>query len=216
MRICVITGGPNISDASAAIAMECDSIICADSGADFAIRHNLPIAKVMGDLDSISEEGKSILSSRQIPVELFPVEKDMTDTELALRSIALDDEIVLICSLMGRIDHVTANVNLVSKLRQEGRKITATDGVTDIIPLAGNDSILLSGLADSDKLAVSLIPMCENVKGVTTDGLYYRLENADLTWGSTFSNSNKMSPDSKQLGVSIKEGKLIVILTYNT
>ena len=64
-------------------------------------------------------------------------------------------------------------------------------------------------------VAVSLVPwnFGEEVKGVTTKGLYYALDNADLTAGSSFSFSNHPVDENARIAVEIKAGRLLVIAT---
>ena len=208
----IVTGGPIYPEASALIS-EDDLVICADSGVDFCRANNIRIDKVYGDLDSISEEGKNYIRVKAVPLETFPVEKDMTDTELALRTVDKSTDILLICSLEGRPDHVVTNVALISRLREEGFSLIASDGITDIIPLAGTDEITIKDIFDASGKAVSLIPMCEEVTGVTTGGLYYELSDATLKFGSSYSTSNEIRAGEDSFSVSIKSGRLLVYIT---
>ena len=212
IRTVVITGGPIFDEAASLILPE-DKVICADSGVDYAIKNNIRIDEVMGDLDSISAEGKEYLNIKNVPVNVYPVEKDATDTEIALRTCDPSSEILLICSLEGRPDHVRTNVDLIARLREEGRRIICSDGHTDIIPLSGDDFIRIKDMIDSSEKAVSLIPVTREVLGVTTEGLYYELKDATLKRGSSFSNSNELKKDSTSFSVGISEGTLLVIIT---
>lgn len=215
MRICVITGGPNICELAADIALSCDKVLCADSGADFAFEHHLMPECIYGDLDSISEEGKLRINSLGIPVEIFPAEKDMTDTELVLSRISVDDEIILVCSLEGRIDHVMANLQIVMKMREVGYQITATDGLTDVIPMCSGDNVTIDELVNTEDAVISLIPDGTNavVKNVVTSGLYYPINNVDIVGGSSFTVSNKLANGSTGFSVSIGEGNLFLVVT---
>ncbi|MCQ2465987.1 MAG: thiamine diphosphokinase [Clostridia bacterium] len=211
-RVALITGGP-IDDIASELLEQVDEVICADGGVDFALRNSIAFKEVFGDFDSITPGAKEYIDTHDIDIHTFPVEKDMTDTELALRTMSKEDDIVLICPLNGRIDHVVTNLNLIARLREEGYNITASDGLTDIIPLAGNDSISIPEVLNSDTLAVSLIPLTEEVTGVTTSGLYYECSDTSLKFGSSFSNSNKFKDGESGLKVSIKSGRLLVVIT---
>lgn len=213
MHIAVITGGP-IFDEAAILLEDCDLIYCADSGADYAIRNGYKPDKVFGDFDSIEPETRVILDKLSIPMEVYPVEKDETDTEIILNSISKEDEIFLICSLTGRIDHVTANMQLLINKRKEGYRITATDGVTDLIPMSGKDSISL-GLEYSENIAVSLIPMDFETEctGVTSEGLYYELNSINIKSGKTLSFSNKLKAGADSFSIKMESGNLLVCIT---
>lgn len=109
-----------------------DYIICADSGCDLAVIYNKAFPKIIteidvvcGDLDSISS--KEILSCNifaRSKKELFPSDKDYTDTEIAVQ-IAYDyaesrneeANITLIGGSGGRIDHFVANYDLFAEVR---------------------------------------------------------------------------------------------------
>lgn len=213
MRTVVIAGGPDISIEFLSNSVTAkDYVICADSGVDYAIESGIIPSRVVGDLDSISDDGRQFIEHRRIPVEVFPIEKDMTDAELALRSVPVSDEILFVCSLTGRIDHVTANLNLAVKLHSEGYAITVTDGYSYCLPMVDSETIELSELSNSN-MSVSLIPYDLEVKGVTTSGLYYELNDATLLWGTTLPISNKLKPNETKIKISIKSGKLGVFIT---
>jgi len=222
---CVICGGPNISPAVIDTIIDSDLIICADSGADFAIKNNIRIDRLVGDMDSISSESLEIIRNRNIPVETVPARKDFTDTEMALRLIPNDVPTILVCSLTGRIDHVMTNILLGMKLHEEGREIILTDGNSDICFLANKDELELSFLVGSAKnIVISLVPLTEKVCGVTTRNLEYELDDAILSFGATLSTSNEIAnelianvnaneDDIIDVMVSTKEGKLLVVVT---
>lgn len=216
MIVAVIAGGPDVDPRVAfEIAQGADKIVCADSGADIALKAGLKIDKVLGDLDSISPDARTYLEEHKIPVEVYPVQKDMTDTELVLRELSKDDEIRLICSLAGRPDHMIANIMLLIKLKSEGYDITLTDGISDVIPLVGPGSISVEGLVTDGPLNISLIPVdfAGDVTGVTTTGLFYELSDATLHAGSTFSVSNTMKEGEDSFEITVESGRMAVIIT---
>ncbi len=211
-RTVVITGGPIFDEAASLILPE-DKVVCADSGVDFAIANSIRPDEVYGDLDSISAEGRNFIEVSNIPLKTFPVEKDMTDTELAIRSCDPSSEILLICSLQGRPDHVLTNILLVSRLRREGRSIICSDGHTDIIPLFGKDEIHIDDVLDPSDKAISLIPVSDEVTGVSTEGLYYPLNDATIIRGSSYTNSNELAKGISSFSVSVNSGELLVVVT---
>ena len=190
-------------------------IIACDSGCDYLSEINIIPSMVIGDMDSITEDGLEFISVNNIPVEKYPVEKDWTDTEIALMKTESTDEVILICPVTGRIDHVLANLGLAVKYRSEGWKITVTDGITTCIPMAGEDRAECSVDSYEGGAAVSLVPFSFDtpVTGVTTEGLYYPLSDAALTAGSSFSFSNHPVQGAKKISVSIKSGKLLLVVT---
>lgn len=208
--ILVITGGPKSSDVAALIseyAIRADSIICADSGVDDARQADIKVDCVYGDLDSISAAGLEYIEKNSIPVHKFPCEKDMTDTELVLSSIPDDRTVVLVCSLRGRIDHVTANLMLCARYVSLGRNIILTDGSAYVFYLNGEDNITCN-LPEEYSSVISLLPMSmtDRVTGVCTAGLYYELDNAELSYGSSLGVSNKAVEGGKMFSISQKSG----------
>lgn len=219
MRYIIVTGGPLPEDAADLIkslsAETKDKVLIAcDGGCDILARHNIVPDLVVGDMDSISDEGMEFIKSNNVFVETYPVEKDWSDTEIALGK-AEEGEIFLITPFSGRPDHCIANYQLVLKQRYGGRKIVMTDGVTYCYPLCGEDSIEIDLNLLKKPVTVSLVPWNfeDKVKGVTTKGLYYPLDNADLTAGSSFSFSNHPVNENARITVDIKAGRLLVIAT---
>jgi thiamine pyrophosphokinase len=212
MRAVIFAGGPGIApDRAASIASECDIILAADGGADIACASGVMPQKVIGDLDSIDPQTVDFLKHKCVPLEQFPTEKDMTDSELCLNEVPDEAEVILICSLSGRPDHVLSNMMMAVKAHAEGRDITLTDGVNDFIPLCGPDEISISGIQNPEDLAISLIPFTE-VKGVTSEGLYYKLDDTDLIPGSSLSVSNKVEQGSDSFVIHVNSGKMGVLI----
>ena len=212
MRAVIFAGGPGIDPGRvASIAESCDLVIAADSGANIAAFCGIIPDRIVGDLDSIAPETREFMEGKNVPFEVYPAEKDMTDTELCLKDIPSDAQTTIVCSFSGRPDHALSIMMLAVKAHAEGRDITLTDGVNDFIPMCGPDEICISGLQNPDSLAISLIPFTE-VKGVTTEGLYYKLENSDLVPGSSLSVSNKVGKDTDSFRISVKHGKLGVMI----
>lgn len=219
MRFVIITGGPLPEEASDVIrnfAGEADTkVIACDSGCDHLAKTGIVPDVVIGDMDSITKAGLDFIKANSIPVEKYPVEKDWTDTEIALKKTGRDDEVILVCPLSGRIDHVIANLGLAVQYRSEGRDITVTDGITTCRPLTGEDRAELSITSFNGEAAVSLIPFSFDtpVTGVTTEGLYYPLTDAVLNAGSSFSFSNHPVEGAEKIAVSIRSGKLLLTVT---
>ena len=212
MRVAVFAGGPGIdTDRASSIASSCDLVIAADSGADVAAACGIMPSKVVGDMDSIDPDTLEFLKGKSVPFEVYPVEKDMTDSEICVSQLPAADEVTLICSLTGRPDHVLSNMMMAIRMHEEGRDITLTDGINDVIRLCGPDSISIGGIQDPGSLAISLIPFTD-VKGITSEGLYYKLDDTDLTPGSSLSVSNKVEQGGNSFTISVKHGKLGVLI----
>ena len=219
MRWVVLTGGPNLNyDALVKELTPEDRIICADSGAYHAKQMCILPGKLLGDLDSIDPDTLSWIRELKIPLEVFPVEKDMTDTELCLRSIPSEHPVLLICSLTGRPDHVRSNLLLAGRLADEGLDLTVTDGNTWIYAFSGPAVFRLNSRKwrtshEREKLAVSLMPLFKEVTGVTTKGLRYELKDRTLVPGSSFSISNTVQKNASDIGVDFTGGTMLIMVT---
>ena len=103
-----------------------DLIVAADSGLLAVESRGLRADWIVGDMDSLSD--RTLLS--RYPAErirTFPVDKDDTDTELALRllrELDCDEEIVLVGGGGGRLDHSLAIAALFDRDEAPDRWIT--------------------------------------------------------------------------------------------
>jgi len=205
----VITGGPLTSEASNVIGD--GEIIAADGGIDFCIKNNIKPSFAVGDFDSVSPEGLEAIKQSGVPVRSYPVEKDWTDTELALSFIPDGSDITVVCPLSGRLDHIIANLQLCASLHENGKNIVLDDGITKVEFLSGRESLTADTARWGDETSVSLVPLSFKVSGITTTDLYYPLIDAQIEFGKTLSFSNKPVKNASKIGVSITEGLLAVI-----
>lgn len=74
------------------------------------------------------------LEEKNIPIELFPREKNETDLELALnKAIEMNPkEILIVAALGGRMDQTLANIALLDSTQYAVRNIRIDDGVEQI------------------------------------------------------------------------------------
>ena len=214
MKRIVIAGGPGINISALISHMKDEYILAADSGANYLYQHRILPDKILGDMDSIAPEALAWVRENGVDVDVFPIEKDMTDSELCLRECKKTDEILFVTSLSGRPDHVLSNLFLCGKLAAEGFSICATDGISWVYPMCGSASYVLSEEQKALDPTVSLIPLSVKVTGVTTAGFYYPLENAKLYLGSSFSVSNRLGIAKVQdeVSIQIESGILLVML----
>ena len=213
MHYYVVTGGPLTDKAFDVI--KGGKVIAADRGIDFCRKHGIVPDLAAGDMDSVTNAGLKFLKEHDIPVKTFPVEKDMTDTELSVAMVPSKSRITVVCPLNGRIDHVIANLQLAASLHAKGRDIVLDDGVTEVFFLSGNETVNVKLDRWGDDSAVSLIPLSfgNNVEGVTTKGLYYPLNDGTIECGKTLSFSNKPEKGVSRFSATIKSGILAVVIT---
>lgn len=213
MCIVVIAGGPN-KDLTPILTkiISAEKIICADSGADALYEMNILPDIVWGDMDSISQDALEWLRQNEVSHRLFPVEKDMTDSELCLRSLEKNTPILFVTSLVGRTDHVMTNLLLVMRLQTEGYDITVTDGHSWVYPLCGNRSFEVPSELVSAENVCSLIPLGDGAYGVSAFGMKYPLAENDIRWGSSFTVSNEFDLNKEKHGFVMRNGTMLVMI----
>jgi len=205
-RIVICTGGQLGAWALAHIKPD-DLLIGADSGARFLITNGLRPDIAIGDFDSVSEE--DLLEIRKISGQTIacdPIDKDYTDTEMAIR-LALDlqpTEIILLGALGTRFDHSLANVHLLALSSQQQVKMTIIDDHNKISLISDQLIIEQQGYPN-----VSLLPLSLKVEGITLDGFQYPLTDAELTIGQSLGISNVLISSTGT--ISIRTGLLLVI-----
>ena len=181
-------------------------IIAADSGAACLMRMGIRPHILAGDFDSIPPPDLELLVASGIETHRFPIEKDMTDSELAVE-LALErgcDAVVLLGAVGTRLDHSLSNIYLLKKLLQRGVKGMLADEYNEVY--LTNSSITVE---KEEGFMLSLLPFTDRVEGVTTRGLYYPLKDAVLETGSSLGISNEFAQASAT--VTVSGGLLLVI-----
>jgi thiamine pyrophosphokinase len=185
-----------------------DQVIAADKGVTYARKLGIVPDLILGDFDSIDLETKSKMQKWDVPIVSFPPEKDYTDTHLAIeQAIEMGaDEITLIGATGTRLDHTWANVGLLQIPMEKGIKAWIVDKHNRI-------SMHHKDVSIEKKYAfgsyVSLIPYTERVTGITLEGFYYPLNEAELTIGVSQGISNELVADTGW--IRMRSGELIVI-----
>ncbi len=149
---------------------------------------------VVGDGDSLDPQVAERLRSAGAEVIVYPVDKDESDTELAVReALARGATHLVILGALGgaRAEHSVANLLLLTLPALAGVDAALVDGPSTIraMGLTWPDVMQLDG-APGDY--VSLLPLTEEVRGVTTTDLRFPLTDATLPQGGTRGLSNEM------------------------
>ncbi len=186
-----------------------DMIIAADRGAATALQLGYTPSIVVGDFDSLDTLLLQELSERGSQVRKVAVEKDETDTELAVQ-LAIEQgatSITLLGALGGaRFDHTMANILLLAGFDSVPIKIV--DGPSTCWLLQGPGSSVIEGQIGD---LISLLPLTRDAIGVRTTGLYYPLHGETLYFGKPRGVSNVLIEEHAE--VSLEEGMLLVVHT---
>lgn len=186
-----------------------DMIVAADSGAATALKYGYTPGIVVGDFDSVDAALLQELSERGSQVRRVAVEKDETDTELAVQ-VAIEQgatSITLLGALGGvRFDHTMANIMLLAGF--ERVPIRIVDGPATCWLVRGPGSSAIDGQPGD---LVSLLPLTSDASGIRTRGLYYPLKGETLYFGKPRGVSNVLN--KKHAEVFLEKGMLLVIHT---
>lgn len=185
-----------------------DWLIAADGAFTKVLAMGLVPDLMVGDFDSLSDSHLEQADRLGIRRLTLPAEKDYTDTDLALREAisAGYQQILLVGAFGGRLDHAVANLLILPPYVRQGVSISITDGQTDVYLVPEHLT-----LRQSQNRVVSLLPLTEQVKGVTLDGFYYPLNDRTLRWGDSIGISNV--PLRDEVTICLQEGILLVIVT---
>ncbi len=191
----------------------CGLVVAADRGALTALALGFRPDLVVGDVDSLDPADARRIEAAGIPMETVQAAKDETDTELAIRAaLARGATRITILGALGgpRLDHALANVALLGMDALAGPPAAILDGRTRVRLLAANgDQVAELPLPGRIGDLVSLIPLGIAATGVTTSGLAWPLDDADLPAGPARGVSNvRTAADAR---VRLRSGRLLVV-----
>jgi thiamine pyrophosphokinase len=183
-----------------------DALFAADGGQRHLAKMGLRPVRVIGDMDSIAPDELTRLEEAGVRLERYPVDKDETDLELAIRRVVQEGYRTLRIAggLGGRLDQTLGNLFLLQQPELSGLDIRFEDGSEEVFLIRQQGEI--TG-APGD--TVSLLPLNVPAQGVTTVGLKYPLQNETLYPDKTRGISNVML--AEMAVVTIESGLLICI-----
>lgn len=194
---CIVAAGPS------EIYIPCGAfIVAADAGIKKLEKAGIKPDLIIGDFDSLGESptGENVMT--------FPVEKDDTDTMLALKEAIKRgfDTVYISGGLGGELDHTVANLQTLLYACENGVKAFLTDGTTTATVIS--DSIAF-GAENTGRCSV--FAFGGDAHGVDIKGLKYEADRITLTSSFPLGVSNAFN--GKKASVSVKDGYLLVI--YN-
>lgn len=180
-----------------------DFVIAADGGFAHLQAMGREPELILGDFDSLgyAPAGASV----------FPVEKDDTDSMLAVRR-GLEmgyRRFVLYGALDGpRIDHTLANFQTLQFLADRGA-VGFLVGLTHIATVVKNGRIDFPAEAQG---IISVFCMGADASGVSIEGLQYGLKDGTLSAGFPLGVSNQFTGEKS--AISVKNGSLLIIYEW--
>ena len=199
MGKCIIFCAAGFDRLAAPIGPE-DLVIAADGGLKHTEKLGITADVVLGDFDS--------LGFTPAEATVFPVEKDDTDSMLAVRrGLELGyRDFLLYGSLDGpRLDHTVANFQTLQFLCDH-EAFGMLCGITTMAAVVKNGSLKFPAGCRGN---ASVFCMGSDARGVTLKGLYYPLENGTLTAGFPLGVSNHFTGTEAE--ISVTDGSLLVI-----
>ena len=206
-------------------------LIAADRGLEFFLDYLILPDVVIGDFDSLSEDGKNFLEmqSEDIPyggmlewklqkgegkvvevVRLRP-EKDDSDTQSAMNYAIQNGakEIVILGVTGNRVDHLMANFGLLILAQKQGAEVALADRY-NYMKLISSGTILKK--SEQFGKYVSFFPLGGDVTGLTLEGFKYPLDKYHLTTAdSGLTVSNEISEECAK--VTYESGTLLMIMS---
>jgi len=184
-----------------------DLFLAADGGAQHARTLDVSLDAIIGDLDSLSDPEQH--GAGNIKLISFPSRKNETDLELALLYAKEQgaNRIVIVGAMGGRMDMTVSNIVLLAHASITPCRVEVWHGVQTgwIIRPPGED---ITGHPGD---TVSLIPFGGDASGVTTQGLEYPLNNAQLVFGTVRGVSNVL--DKSSAHIKLSHGLLLAVHT---
>lgn len=187
-------------------------LIAADRGLEFFMETGLTPDAAVGDFDSLSASGRKYLATLEsVQVKRLKPEKDDSDTQSAV-DLALEmgaREILLMGALGSRVDHVLANLGLLTMGKERGADISILD--------ANNYICLINSGTELRKdeqfgRFVSFFPVGGDVPGLVLEGFKYPLNGHYLTVSdSGLTVSNEIIAEKAK--VSFEKGSLLMIMS---
>ncbi|HET8910522.1 MAG TPA: thiamine diphosphokinase [Ktedonobacteraceae bacterium] len=210
MHIVIFAGGTvQAGQAITRAIASAQKIVTADSGTETALRYGCAPDLIVGDLDSLAPERIQQLRNQGKKFKEALVEKNETDTELAIQSaIELGATSITLLGALGgaRFDHTFANFMLLAGYPEF--PITIVDGPSSCWLLKGPGQTNVSGKPED---LVSLLPLTAEVTGIKTHDLYYPLNQETLYFGKPRGVSNQLTHTNAE--ITIQSGMLLIIHT---
>lgn len=199
MKAVLIAGGNmEAAERLKKLAAECDAVICADHGYDYAKKLGVSPDVIMGDMDSLKS------SYSNITEYVYPTRKDYTDSELITEYAVQNGytQLYMFAFTGTRMDHTLVNLSFLCRYKDFDAVIINDNNE---IRAVKKENIICGEKGD----ILSLIPMGSDLVGITTENLEYPLTDETLVFGTGRGVSNVMTADICR--ISVKSGNGLII-----
>lgn len=206
MKGLIISGGNRVRIETLLENIEDRYIVVADGGIKNLIGTDIIPDEVLGDFDSIDEEGKSFIEKNNIKIEKYPSRKDFTDTELCLEVLLKKgaDDIIILGATGTRLDHMFSSMFLLERLKKESVAGKFTDDYNEV-SFISNETVKVK---KNKYKYLSIVPVSKEVC-LTLKGTEYEVENLKFNRFTTIAVSNEVKDEVAKIEID-GEGFLIL------
>ena len=185
-----------------------DLVVGADGGGRHPAALGWPVHALVGDFDSLGEASRTALAAAGAEIFRHPAAKDEIDFELALALVRGRGfkEIDVLGALGGRWDMTFGNLFLPAVPDFAALRVRFRHGPWTLFVVRGPAELAIKG-APGDLL--SLLPLGEDVRGVSLSGCLYPLDRETIPAGRSRGLSNELTGLS--VGLDFDFGTLIVV-----
>ncbi|WP_274627216.1 thiamine diphosphokinase [Arvimicrobium flavum] len=203
-RFTLLLGGDLVTTPRLLAQVAQTRVIAADSGMRHARALGLSPELWVGDFDSAT----ALLERAypDVPREVFPAEKDMTDGELAVATAVREGatSLVLAGAFGGsRADHAFLHLALAMRIAEKGMEVILSSGSQEGRPLS------LGGTAFdfADATLFSVVGFTP-LSGLTVRGAKWPLHDVEVPLGSSLTISNQIQG---RLEIELRSGRAMLI-----
>jgi len=200
----IANGEPPRKHLLQSLSKEADVIVCADGGANTALKFGIKPDAIVGDLDSVHAE--ALVKFQKVPT-YEDTDDETTDLEKAISWAVKHtyDHITVVGAAGKRLDHTVGNLGVLSKFYPDAL-VRFVDDLGEMM-YVGKDLSFEAKRGD----VISLIPL-NRCEGITTAGLRYGLEDESLELGVREGTSNVVI--ESPVSIKVKKGHLLLFKLF--
>lgn len=202
----IANGEPPRKQLLVALAKQAQVIVCADGGANAALRFGIQPHAIVGDMDSI--HAQALVRFRNVTI-VEDHDDNTTDLEKAIQWVIRQkiQHITVVAATGRRLDHSIGNLGVLVKFHTDAH-ITMVDDFGELL-FVGSELRFEAAKGTT----ISLIPLtrCE---GITTVGLQYGLKDESLELGVREGTSNRVI--ASPVVITVRSGSLLLYKVHHT
>lgn len=185
-------------------------IFCIDRGIEICRKLNIFPEILIGDFDSAKKISVDWAVKNKIPIERHPIEKDFTDTQLAINFAEKSEKnfsAIITGIFGGRADHLFSNIFTCAAAEN---KFFLADEKEIIFYIKDGECAEI--FFEKKPVAVSLLPITKICEGVTTENFHWQLKNAKLF--QKFPNAVSNRIESEKIKIIVEHGTLAIYFCF--